>query len=88
MLEALRNSVQRAKASRASVHLAQHNGSVTFEVRDNGVSYETTADEAGARLTKMTDRVDAIAGSLDIVSKPGEGTIIAGTIPVPVEVRR
>jgi signal transduction histidine kinase len=88
VLEALRNSMHHAKASRASVHLAQHNGSVTFEVRDDGVSFETTADEAGARLTKMTDRVDAIAGSLDIVSQPGAGTIIAGTIPVPAEVRR
>jgi signal transduction histidine kinase len=33
-------------------------------------------------LQGMTDRVDAIGGSLDIRSIPGDGTMIEGRIPV------
>jgi len=36
----------------------------------------------GSGLQGMTDRIDAIGGSLTIESEPGAGTTIRGSIPV------
>jgi signal transduction histidine kinase len=82
VLEALRYGVRHAGASRASVKLSQNNGSVSFEVLDDGGERDISAGD----IAIMTDRVDAIAGSLHVTSTPGEGTTIAGTIPTTVEV--
>ncbi len=37
----------------------------------------------GAGLQGMTDRLDAIGGTLEIRSAPGEGTTITGRVPIP-----
>jgi signal transduction histidine kinase len=34
----------------------------------------------------MADRLDAAGGRLDIVTAPGEGTTLTGTIPLPQKV--
>lgn len=82
--EALRYGIRHAGASRASVRLSQANGSVTFEVHDDGSGHDLSAGE----ITTMTDRIDAIAGSLQVTSTPSEGTIVAGTIPIPMDTPR
>ena len=37
---------------------------------------------AGDGLIGMRDRIGAVGGTLDIVSSPGQGTTVRGTIPV------
>jgi signal transduction histidine kinase len=36
----------------------------------------------GAGLTDMEDRIDALGGSLQVVSTPGSGTTLRATVPV------
>ena len=88
VLEALRNIVQHADASQAVVTLTHSNGSLEFQIGDDGVGFPTQADmpDRGVGLTAMADRLDALAGELAIHTEPGNGTTLTGTVPVPAEV--
>ncbi len=81
-LEALNNVAKYAGASRAEVRLAQSNGDLTFEVSDDGAGFDVGRTSYGTGLRGMADRVEAIGGTLEIRSTPGEGTSVAGRIPV------
>ena len=81
-LEALNNLAKYAHASRATVSLAQTNGTLTFTVADDGVGFMFERTANGTGLQGMADRLDAIGGALEIRSAPGEGTTILGRVPV------
>ncbi len=82
VLEALQNTAKYAEANSASVTLAATNGSLTFEVRDDGRGFDSTVALAGAGLKGMADRLDTVGGSMTIGSAPGEGTIVSGAVPI------
>ena len=82
-LEALNNLAKYASASRATVAVAQTNGTLTFAVSDDGVGFSVVErTSGGSGLQGMADRLDAIGGALEIRSAPGEGTTILGRVPV------
>jgi signal transduction histidine kinase len=82
VLEALRDSTGPVDTT---VRLAQLNGSVTFEIQRDGHGLDPAPDSVDTRLVNMRDRMDAIAGTVRAVSRPGEGTLISGAIPVGPE---
>jgi len=84
-LEALQNVAKYAEASSATVRLSQSNGSLTFEVTDDGRGFDPEAAERGSGLQGMADRVAALGGTLTVRSAPGEGTSISGALPVEGE---
>jgi signal transduction histidine kinase len=81
-LEALQNVGKYANASRATIRLAEEDGHLIFEVTDDGLGFEPSARGHGSGLQGMTDRLDAIDGTLDVLSAPGEGTTVIGRISV------
>ena len=81
-LEALQNVTKYAGASQASVRLSAANGSLDFEVRDDGAGFEMATTPKGSGLTNMTDRIDALGGNLQLTSTPGAGTRITGSLPI------
>ncbi len=81
-LEALQNVSKYAAASQASIELAQRNGSLEFAVTDDGSGFDPANVALGSGLQGMTDRIDAIGGSLTIESEPGAGTTVRGSVPV------
>jgi hypothetical protein len=80
-LEALQNVAKYANASRASVRLAQVDGSLTFEVTDDGEGFDSTSTGYGTGLQGMADRLDALGGTLEVRSAPGRGTLVRGQVP-------
>ena len=58
------------------------NSHLSFEVTDDGLGFDPAATAAGTGLQGMADRVEALGGSIEIRSLPGQGTTIAGRIPV------
>ncbi|MDP9330180.1 MAG: histidine kinase [Actinomycetota bacterium] len=80
-LEALQNVAKYAHASQASIKLTQINGSLTFEVTDDGDGFDQASIGYGTGLQGMADRLDALGGTLEIRSAPGEGTAVTGRVP-------
>ena len=81
--EALANAVKHSQASRIDVSLGQHERSLLLFVRDDGVG---GADAArGSGLVGLTDRVEALGGSIRVSSRPAKGTQIAVELPVELE---
>ncbi|HEY2602255.1 MAG TPA: histidine kinase [Thermoleophilaceae bacterium] len=77
--EALANIARYSEATHATVTVARRNGHALVEVRDDGVG---GADPTrGNGLRGLVDRVGALDGSLELVSAPGEGTIVYAEIP-------
>jgi signal transduction histidine kinase len=84
VLEALQNVQKYARASRVVVRLRASAGPamLTFEVEDDGTGFETATARKGAGLTNMNDRVDALGGTVQLISHPGAGTTVSGELPV------
>jgi PAS domain S-box-containing protein len=77
--EALTNVAKYAGASAVRVRVAASEGSVIVEVSDDGVG---GADPAhGSGLRGLADRVEALGGSLEVVSPAGAGTSLRAAIP-------
>lgn len=78
--EALTNAAKHARADAATVEVSHADGHLHVTVRDDG---DGGADPArGTGLIGLTDRVEALGGSIAIASPPGEGTTIIAMLPV------
>jgi len=82
-LEALQNVAKYADATKATVRLAQANGTLSFEVIDDGRGFDPAAASRGSGLQGIADRLAALGGELDVRSTPGSGATVAGRLPVP-----
>jgi len=83
-LEGLENAAKHGGDSvHATIVIAEQDGKLIFEISDDGTGFERSADEPRGGLQHITDRVDALSGELHISSRPGHGTRIRGTIPLP-----
>jgi signal transduction histidine kinase len=82
ILEAIQNTAKYANASSASVELTQHDGHLTFEVRDDGSGFDPGATGYGTGLRGIADRLAALEGSLRVRSSAGAGTTVAGSVPI------
>ena len=82
-LEALQNVAKYAQASRAVVTLSDGDRRLRFEVADDGLGFDPSEVGYGTGLQGIADRLGALAGSLTVTSSVGNGTTVAGTIPVP-----
>ncbi len=77
--EALANSARHAHATVVSVELKVTAPLVRLTITDDGIG---GADPAGGSgLLGLTDRVAAVGGRLDVVSRVGKGTTLAVEIP-------
>ena len=80
--EALTNVARYARATHAAVAVRRVNGSVTVEVRDDGVGGADPA--AGSGLRGLADRVAALDGRLEVDSPAGAGTTVRAVAAVRV----
>jgi signal transduction histidine kinase len=77
--EALANVAKYASAASVSVTVERRNGNTLIEVADDGVG---GADRAkGSGLRGLSDRVEALGGTLAVESAPGLGTRLRAEIP-------
>ncbi|MDQ3579365.1 MAG: ATP-binding protein, partial [Actinomycetota bacterium] len=82
-VEALQNVVRHAHARSAHIELDGPDSTLTVTVTDDGDGFDPDSTVYGAGLTHMTDRADAAGGTLTVRSRPGHGTTIDLTLPVP-----
>jgi signal transduction histidine kinase len=80
-LEALQNVAKYAEASRATISLETREHSLVFTISDDGRGFDPAFAERGSGLQGMADRIEAIGGTLEIDSTPGQGTTVTGRAP-------
>jgi signal transduction histidine kinase len=81
--EAVTNTVKHAQASKVWISIQRNGEALTVDVRDDGVggaSLERRPESTG--LGGLRDRVEALEGSVEVVSPPGEGTRIVAVFPL------
>jgi signal transduction histidine kinase len=81
-LEALNNVAKYADASSARIRLWQEDGQLGFEVSDDGRGFDVTSARSGSGLQGISDRIEAVGGSVRVASSPGSGTRLSGWIPI------
>ena len=81
-LEALQNAAKHAPAATVAVTVRDDDGSLRFEVRDDGPGFDPSTATAGHGFVNMSDRLGAIGGTVDWQSGPGGGATIVGAIPL------
>ncbi len=75
--------MKHAQASCVEISLAALDGSLLMSIRDDGIG---GADPArGSGLAGLTDRVEALGGSIRVRSPAGAGTRIAVDLPLEYE---
>jgi signal transduction histidine kinase len=79
--EALTNAVKHSGAVRVTVGLAQPDGRLVVEVRDDGRGFDPAAAR-GLGLSGLADRMAVVDGTFAVASAPGGGTTLRGEIPV------
>jgi len=80
--ETLTNATKHAQASRVRVAVEERDGTGTLQlsIGDDGIG---GADpERGSGLIGLRDRVEALGGSLEVTSVPGDGTLVVARLPV------
>ncbi|MBF9223552.1 tetratricopeptide repeat-containing sensor histidine kinase [Hymenobacter ruricola] len=83
--EAVQNIVKHARASEINLQLIRHAHELTLLVEDDGAGFDPAAlgEGAGLGLRNMASRVAYLGGVLDVDSRPGRGTTVTATVPLP-----
>ena len=81
-LEALQNAAKYADATQVRVTLSNGTGELRFEVADDGSGFDPSSTTYGSGLQGIAGRRAALGGELVVTSAPGDGTAVAGRLPV------
>jgi PAS domain S-box-containing protein len=85
--EGLTNMTKHARATQATIVLKQEGQVIQCSIRDDGVGFDVEAvlvrrDVMGLGLLGIQDRLEAVGGTLRIISSLGNGTELRATIPL------
>jgi signal transduction histidine kinase len=82
--EALANAVKHAAASVVEISVEIRDGCLVLLIRDDGIG--GVDPTRGSGLIGINDRVEALGGTLSVVSAPGEGTALEVQLPLTTQV--
>ncbi len=83
--EALNNALKHARAKKIDVGVSISRSGASVTICDDGVGFEPYVELRSSRrlgLISMHERAEAIAGRLEIDSKPGAGTKVSLEVPL------
>ena len=83
-LEALQNAAKHAMGAPVRVGLSAEDGWLTLRVCDEGPGFDVGAQQAGTGLQGMSDRLQAVGGTLELVSVADKGTTVYARVPLSV----
>lgn len=79
--EALANVGRHARAREVEVRLERIGGEVRLRVEDDGAGFDTNTAARGMGLRNMRARAEEHEGALEVVSRPGGGTVVELRVP-------
>ncbi|HWD21216.1 MAG TPA: two-component regulator propeller domain-containing protein [Verrucomicrobiae bacterium] len=89
--EALNNALKHGRARRVSIEMRVSAGHIEIVLNDDGCGFDPAlagavsgpGDRLGNGLRNMRQRLAALGGRCDIRSRPGQGTTVTLSIPLP-----
>jgi signal transduction histidine kinase len=81
--EAFNNIAKHARASSVSARVTAVEGGASLTVTDDGRGFDPQAVAGGMGLNIMSERLQRVAGTLEVETSPGEGTTIHATWTLP-----
>jgi signal transduction histidine kinase len=81
--EAIANVARHARATRVELSARLLADRFELTVADNGGGFQPADAKPGLGLQSLRARAAAVAGSVEIISAPGQGTRVALRIPIP-----
>jgi signal transduction histidine kinase len=81
MQEALNNILKHAHAKNADIQLFKHDNQLVITIEDDGRGFDEQNQQVGIGLANMRARAESLDGTMEVSSKPGQGTSILLTIP-------
>lgn len=85
-LEALHNAVKHAQATAITATVTEAEDVVQVRVADDGVGFAPLNPRAGhLGMRTMRERAARVGGDVVVQSRPGAGTTVTATMPVPVQ---
>ncbi len=85
-VEALQNAARHASGATVLVRLSGSDGEISFAVQDDGPGFDSGSVPASSGLEHMRDRLAALGGVIEIDSRAGRGTTVAGRVPLGARV--
>ena len=84
--EALTNIAKHANARHVSVVLSRQGRQLKLSIEDDGAGFVVAQRPAGRLgLVGMRERIEALGGSLEIESAPGQGTTVLVSVPLQAD---
>ena len=82
-MEAVQNAAKHSGAGSVSVRVEDDSVRWRLTVTDDGIGFDQAEAHAasGVGLANMRDRVDAVGGSVEVVSSPRSGTTVTAVVP-------
>lgn len=84
--EALNNVARHARATQVIIRFWQTPAALHFSIRDNGIGFDLSSGNGdlgrGLGLRGMRERLTVLGGTLEIQSKPKQGTEIQVSVPM------
>jgi signal transduction histidine kinase len=81
--EACTNITRHARASQVTIHLALNAGELRCRITDNGSGFDMQrVDRGRLGLSGIRDRLEILAGALQVNTRPGGGTELVATVPL------
>jgi len=81
-LEALQNAAKHAMEAPVRVGLSAVDGWLRLQVCDEGPRFDVGAQPTGTGLQGMRDRLEAVGGTLEVISVAGKGTTVYARVPL------
>ncbi|PAP76689.1 sensor histidine kinase [Rubrivirga marina] len=81
--EALHNAARHAGGATVAVRIEESGRELVLSVRDEGPGFDPAAARSGTGLRSLRRRAEALGGTLDVASAPGEGTAVTLRAPLP-----
>jgi len=89
--ELVTNVIKHSKAAKVEIKVIQDKDHVKISIKDDGIGFDANAisqslnSEGGFGLFSIRERMSDMGGSLEILSKPGQGTEVVLCVPITLD---